>query len=141
MKKSTFELLDLLRNTPKLTDFMDKVSDELKEIEPLHHYLQGIIEEKGLKRSEIIRLSGLDRGYAYDILAGKKIPSRDKILAICFAMCLSLEETQNLLKCTGYPQLYIRVERESILMYALQHGLSVIDVNTLLYEMGQKCLD
>lgn len=140
MKKSTFELLDLLRNTSKLTDFMDKASDELMEIEPLHHYLQHIIEEKGLKRSEIIRFSGLDRGYAYDILAGKKLPSRDKVLAICFAMKLSLEETQNLLKYTGYPQLYIRVQRESVLLYALQHGLSVTDVNMLLYEMGQDCL-
>ena len=88
-----------------------------------------------LKRGKLIRLSGLDRGYVYDILAGKKNPSRDKVLALCFAMSLSADKTQKLLKSTGYAPLYVRMERDSIILFGLEHKLSVIEVNELLYEM------
>lgn len=62
------------------------------------------------------------------------------MLAICFAMELSEEEVQRLLKYTGYPQLYARIERESIILFALQHQLKITDVNELLYEMNYEYL-
>ena len=136
MRKSTMELLELLKASPTISDFIEKTADELIETIPLYQYLDMMIEEKQLKKSEVIKRSGLDRGYVYDIFAGKKIPSRDKVLAICFAMELSEEEVQRLLKYTGYPQLYARIERESIILFALQHQLKITDVNELLYEMN-----
>lgn len=140
MKKSTMELLELLRSSASISDFIDQTADELIQLKPLHQYLDELIQEKNLKKSEVIRQSGIDRGYGYDIFAGKKLPSRDKVLAICFAMHLSQDEVQGLLKCTGYPQLYARVERESIILFALQHNLSLIDTNELLYEMNYEDL-
>lgn len=140
MRKSTMELLELLKASPTISDFIEKTADELIETIPLYQYLDMMIEEKQLKKSEVIKRSGLDRGYVYDIFAGKKIPSRDKVLAICFAMELSEEEVQRLLKYTGYPQLYARIERESIILFALQHQLKITDVNELLYEMNYEYL-
>lgn len=140
MRKSTMELLELLKASPTISDFIEKTADELIETIPLYQYLDMMIEEKKLKKSEVIKRSGLDRGYVYDIFAGKKIPSRDKVLAICFAMELSEEEVQRLLKYTGYPQLYARIERESIILFALQHQLKITDVNELLYEMNYEYL-
>lgn len=140
MKKSTTELLELLKKSSNISDFVEKASSELIAIEPLHQYLNTLLDEKKIKKSEVIKRSGLDRGYVYDIFAGKKLPSRDKVLAICFAMELSEEEVQRLLKYTGYPMLYARVERESIILFALQHKLSLTDVNELLYEMNHEHL-
>lgn len=140
MKKSTMELLELLKKSSNISDFIEKTVDEFIEEKPLYQYLENLIEEKQLKKSDVIKRSGLDRGYAYDIFAGKKIPSRDKLLAICFAMELFEEEVQSLLKYTGYPQLYARIERESIILFGLQHHLSLMDVNELLYEMNYEYL-
>jgi hypothetical protein len=107
---------------------------------PLHVYLNHLLEEKKIRKSTVIQKSGLDRGYCYDIFSGSKTPSRDKVLAICFALQLSLSDVQQLLKCTEYPQLYAKIERDSVLMFGLAHNLSLQDVNELLYEMELEIL-
>ena len=70
--------------------------------------------------------------------SGRKRPSRDKVLALCFAMHLSFTEVQNLLKATGYPILYARIERDSAIIFSLQRNCALSDVNELLYELGYK---
>lgn len=140
MKKTTSELLEMIKHSPSLSSYLETASAEFVEITPLHTYLEKILVKKNLKKSDIIRSSGLDRGYCYDIFSGSKFPSKDKVLAICFAASLSLEEVQQLLKCTGYAPLYARMERDSIILFALEHSLSLSDVNELLYEMNHPCL-
>lgn len=140
MKKSTSELLEILKKSPDIPTYTDRVSGDLIEQLPLHTYLLKILEEKQLKRSDVAHASGLDRGYVYDIFAGKKTPSRDKLLALCFALRLSDVQVQRLLNSTGYAQLYPRIERDSIILFALSHHLSLLDVNELLYEMNYQPL-
>lgn len=140
MKKSTSELLEILKKSPDIPTYTDRVSGNLIEQLPLHTYLLKILEEKQLKRSDVAHASGLDRGYVYDIFAGKKTPSRDKLLALCFALRLSDVQVQRLLNSTGYAQLYPRVERDSIILFALSHHLSLLDANELLYEMNYQPL-
>lgn len=140
MKKSTSELLEILKKSPDIPTYTDRVSGNLIEQLPLHTYLLKILEEKQLKRSDVAHASGLDRGYVYDIFAGKKTPSRDKLLALCFALRLSDVQVQRLLNSTGYAQLYPRIERDSIILFALSHHLSLLDANELLYEMNHQPL-
>ncbi len=140
MKKSTSELLEILKKSPDIPTYTDRVSGNLIEQLPLHTYLLKILEEKQLKRSDVAHASGLDRGYVYDIFAGKKTPSRDKLLALCFALRLSDVQVQRLLNSTGYAQLYPRIERDSIILFALSHHLSLLDANELLYEMNYQPL-
>lgn len=141
MKKSTGELLDILKKSSTASSYIERASDSLIQQIPLADYLHHILQQKSLSRSEVIHNSGLDRSYVYDIFSGKRIPSRDKVLAICFAISLSADDTQNLLKATGYPQLYVRIERDSIIFYGLQHGLTLNDTNELLYEMNYGLLE
>lgn len=54
---------------------------------------------------------------------------------MCFALKLSFEEVQNLLKATGYPILYARINRDSIIIFALQHDITLTDTNELLFSM------
>lgn len=136
MQKSTDELLNVLKQSSSLSSFLEHEAEELREQIPLHLYLNELLTEKQQKKSDVIRRSGLDRGYVYDIFAGTKSPSRDKVLALCFAMILSGEETQSLLKSTGYPPLYVKITRDSMIFYALQNHLSLADINSLLYEKG-----
>lgn len=141
MKKTTEELLDLLKKSPSASSYMEHAAGDLIQQIPLSTYLTRLIEAKGIEKGQMIRLSGLDRGYVYDILAGKKNPSRDKVLALCFALSLSADETQKLLKSTGYAPLYVRMERDSVILFGLEHTLSVMEVNELLYEMKHDLLE
>lgn len=140
MKKTTGELLNLLKNTPTASSYLETISDQLTQQIPLSVYLHDVLHEKSQSKSELIRRSGLERSYVYDILSGKRSPSRDKVLALCFAVPLTAEETQKLLKITGYAPLYIRMERDSIIYFGLQHGLTLMDTNELLYEMNHPLL-
>ena len=141
MKKTTGELLELLKKSSDASSYMENASDDMIQQIPLSEYLSDIIRLKQLTKSDLIRRSGLDRGYAYDILSGTKNPSRDKVLAICFAIPLSADETQQLLRSTGYPPLYVRMERDSIILFALEHSLTLADTNELLYEMNHSILE
>ena len=139
MHKSTQELLTILRNSPNINDYIDNEQENMTQTE-LHQYLKQLLSEKKISPSELIRCSGLDRTYAYQILSGTKTPSRNKVLALCFALTLSFEETQALLKSTGYPILYARIKNDSIIIFALQHKAALADVNELLFDFGYEPL-
>lgn len=140
MKKTTCELLELLKKSSNIEAYMDTSSDDLIKKIPLSDYLNTLIREKGFKRSTIINRSGLDRSYAYQIFDGLRTPNRNKVLSLCLSMKLGIEETQQLLKHTGYPPLYAKFKQDSIVLFGLDHGLSVMEVNDLLYEMKEPVL-
>ncbi len=135
MVKKTQDLLEILKGVSQPEDYIRREEDNLVKME-LYEYLQNILDTKGISRGQLIKNSGLDRTYTYQILSGIKKPSRDKVLAICFTLKLSFEEIQNLLKATGYPILYARIKRDSIIIFALQHNITLTDTNELLFDSG-----
>lgn len=142
MKKSTGELMELLKQSTDFSSYASSVSENFIENRSLHVSLQAILKEKHLKKSDVIRRSGLDRKYAYEILSGaSKNPARDKVLALCLAMQLSIDETQKLLNTSAYPILYTKAERDCIILFALQKCLTVSEANNLLDEMGYEILE
>lgn len=94
------------------------------------------MDEKGLRRSDVVTKTGLDKAYVYQIFAGKRNPSRDKLITIAFGMKLSEEETQRMLKLSGHRELWPRDERDALFLYAIQRGMSLEDVDTQLEHYG-----
>ena len=140
MKKTTEELLKILKNTPDMGTYLSQEKDNINTI-VLAEYLQKICKQKNVSKAQCIKQSGLDRNYAYQVFSGTKYPARDKVLALCFGLSLSLDEIQNLLKTTGYPILYAKNKRDSAIIFAVQRGYSIIHVNDLLYEMGIELIE
>ena len=104
---------------------------------PLSEYLCELLDEKGLKRSDVVVRTGLDKAYVYQIFAGnKKNPSRNKLITIAFGMKLSEEETQRMLQLSGYRELWPKDERDAFLLFAIQHGMSLEEVHTELERYG-----
>ncbi len=97
---------------------------------PLSEYLCELLDEKGLKRSDVVVRTGLDKAYVYQIFAGKKHPSRDKLITIAFGIKLSEEETQRMLKLSGLRELWPKDERDALLLFAIRRGMSLEDVHT-----------
>lgn len=140
MKKSTEELLKILKHTQDVRSYLSQEQENFQNL-PLHAYLNMLFAQKNASPSECIRKSGLDRTYCYQIFSGKKSPSRDKALAICIGLSLDFEETQTLLKSTGYPPLYPRKERDSIIIFALQRQMPIWELNELLLDAGHGLLE
>lgn len=102
--------------------------------ENICEYIKDLLKKKELTPASAIRASGLDRSYGHQIISGKKIPSRDKLIALAFGMGLSLEETNALLKISCNRPLYARDERDAVMIYAIAKGMNIIQTNELLYE-------
>lgn len=138
-QKSTQELLDALSGSENLELFLEENQVHFDH-RHLAEFLQQYLHEKGLKRSDVIRVSQLNEVYAYQIFNGMKNPVRDKVLCLLLAMKLTVEEAQTLLKVCGYAPLYSKNERDCILIYALEHHLTVIETQLLLDKKGLDCL-
>ena len=136
-EKDTETLFSELKEDADVKAFLSRNQDEL--LPPVSEYLRGLIQEKGLRLSEVIRAAHLNRNYAYHIISGEKPnPSRIKLLALALAMKLNLDETQHLLLCGGHSTLYPRNPWDSVVISAIEQGLSVTETNLLLEQLGEQ---
>ncbi len=134
-EKTTDELLNEIKNTHEIEKFIENNADEFQS-EPLYVILNNILKEKGLKKSETVARSGLNRIYGYQIFSGKRLPSRDKLIALCFGFQLGLEQTNRLLKSGGFAELYAKNKRDSIIIFGINSGKSIFAVDEILFENG-----
>lgn len=140
MSKNTQELLEILKNTNSIETYFEQESEHFSAI-PLPEYLEQLLEKHGLKKSQCIENANLQRNYGYQIFSGERTPSRDKVIALCLAMHLNLEEVHALLCSTGYADLYAKNKRDSVLIFGITKGLSLLDTNELLYELGEDVIE
>lgn len=138
-EKSTEDLLNEIKQTDEIKNFIKRNDDEFLS-KPLHEVIAEIINDKKLKKSEVVARSGLNRIYAYQILSGKRVPSRDKLIAFCFGLQLDLDETNKLLKRSGLSELYAKNKRDSIIIFVINSKKSVFSANELLFENGLEIL-
>lgn len=136
MKKSTEELLDLMKNSRNYEEYLAVARNEIGSSHmKLDRALNACLAEKGKSKASVIAASGIETHYAYQIFSGAKAPTRDKVLMLCFGLGLNGEETQRFLKITGYAQLYGKEERDNAILFGLTKKYSIIAMNILLDEM------
>ena len=131
MDRDTDKLLSELNKMASLDEFYKAHAQELVVPDAVTYLLKRV-KYKKISKAELIRKSGLDRSYAYHILAGKKKLTRDKLITFALAGGLTLMETQNALKYAGERHLYARDKRDWIFIYALHRHLNILDTNELL---------
>jgi len=106
----------------------------------LSSYLNELLREHDLKKSEVIKASRLNETFAYQIFSGDRQASRNKVLQLAFAMELSLRETQRLLKHAGANELYCKDRRDAIIIYCLSRKCSLIKVDQELYKFNEETI-
>lgn len=99
--------------------------------------------KKAIKKSKMAKIdiiNGADIGYTYfyNIIAGKSIPARDTIIKIYLSMGLCLDDCQNALNLYKWSYLHPKNKRDSILIYALAHKLSLYEVEDMLVSQSEK---
>lgn len=133
------ETTDLFKELISEKDF-ERFAGDNQDIfldQPLTEYLLNLLKINKLKKSEVIKRSGLAGVYGYQIFDGRREPSRDKVLQLAIGFRLNLEETKKLLKCAGQGELYPRIKRDALLIYAINNTMSIDDTEALLYKMGE----
>ena len=135
----TKKLLEELKNCDDFKKFYEAHNNSVKK-KKLSDYLIELIEKKGIKKTEAVKASELNEIYAYQIFSGVRIPERKKLLSITLGMKLTLEETQELLKVAGYAPLYVKNEFDCAIIYGICKKLSIIEINSILYENNLETL-
>ena len=134
MTKDTSKLLEELKQCSDFKKFYNENNEYINDTS-LSDYLNNIIEKKKLKKSDIIRKAEISEVYAYQIFSGiRKKPERNKLLCLAFGMELNLDETQELLKISGYSQLYVKKPFDSVIIYAICNQFTVVETNNMLYK-------
>ncbi len=141
-EKTTGELLHILKGThseKELNEYIERHTQPDQEMSFAARF-SDLLERKGRSKSDVIRKSLVERTYGYQILSGKKNAGRDYILALCIAAELTLRETQSMLEGAKAGILYSRSTRDAIIIYGIEHNMSVMDLNELLNVKGEKTL-
>ena len=84
----------------------------------------------------ILAITALGVGF----FSGLRMPDRKKLLNLALAMHLTAAEAQGLLKCAGYPPLYVKRPFDCIVLYGFQKQLSTLEINEMLLEYEQETL-
>ncbi|MBQ6570541.1 MAG: hypothetical protein IJL87_09855 [Clostridia bacterium] len=142
MNKDTTELMEILKNTDSggLENYQKKY---LSSTAPdFYRFTDEIIKRKKLKRQDIIIKADMPQKYGYKLLSGEAhTTDRDKIIRLCLAMEMTLEETQTALKLYGMSALYPKIKRDAVIIVAITHRiLWVDDVNDLLVQEKEQPL-
>ena len=103
-------------------------------------WISDTIAARGLRRNEIVHASHLNQTFAYQIIAGLRHPTRDKLVQLAFGMGLDIDEASELLERGGANALSPRCRRDVVIAYALDRGLSVLECDDLLWSVGERTL-
>ena len=139
MNKDTSKIVEELGLCPDFNTFYQENKDYMIN-STLSELLGQLLASKGLKKAQVIKRAELSEVYGYQIFSGLRMPERKKLLCLAVGMGLNIDEAQQLLKCAGYPQLYVKKPFDSVVLFGLCKGLSVVEINELLYKYSLETL-
>lgn len=96
-------------------------------------FLEDILKIKGKTIAQVVKSSGAG-DYVYKVFSGSRKPSRNILLSIGFALEMTVEEVQLLLRISKQATLDSRDKRDGIIIYGYANKLSIFEVDDLLYK-------
>lgn len=135
--EKTEQLMNELKDSSNVYSYISKYNTDFPNIS-FTDFMDLIIQKKGLKKSKVVKATGLHRTYAYQIMSGKKKPSRDKVLTFSFGLGLNIDDTQRFLRIAEFNLLYPKQKRDSIIIYAICNEYSLDKTNFLLDENNEE---
>ncbi len=136
--KRTEDLLEQLKaQNISYEDYLSDNSDSFV-VTDLADFWKKAIRKSKMAKIDIINNADIGYTYFYNIIGGKSIPARDTIIKIFLSMSLGLDACQNALNLYNWSYLYPKNKRDSILIYALTHKLSLYEVEDMLIAQDEK---
>lgn len=137
--KNTDDLRQELMESPDLDQFL---TDNQEDFDGgrIGEMLNAMFQKHRISKAALARLSGMSEVYLHQVFAGRRNPSRSRLLCLCFGLDATVEETQLLLKHCGHAQLYPKNRRDAIILYGLANNMDLFDVNDKLFRENEETL-
>lgn len=136
-ERLTEDLLARLLSADGIEEYLDQ-GDVIERRLP--DYLFELLAERGMKRADVVRLSGINVTVVYDIFAGKSLPGRDRAIMLAFGLRCSLRETQRILRLAGVSELWPKVRRDAIIIWCIEQGMTRDSCDDELWRFGERTL-
>ena len=137
--KTTGELLEELMAPGSFSSYLSRNREQM--LHPnVGRELDKLCRGQKLSKAAVARRSGVSEVYLHQVLAGKRSPSRDRLLCLCIGRSAGVEEIQKLLRQAGFAQLDPRITRDALILYGLSRGQSLPQINGALLVQGEKAL-
>lgn len=150
-EKDTAYVLNQLNNATSRNQGANLIKDEtlgFKNISFSEFYNNYLASHPEIKNADVVNDSGITRQYFSQIVNGQKNANRDRIIAICFALSLTPDETDHALIYANHKKLYVKDKRDLLIYNELRwksQGQGMYDnvtlFNLFLVEQGQKPLE
>ena len=134
-RKETDDLQQELMETADLDRFLADNRDQFLCCSVSEALLE-LFEKRNMSKASLAKRSGMSEVYLHQLFSARRNPTRGKLLCICFGLSATVEETQNLLKICGFAPLYVKDQREAILLHCLHRNLSLPEANEALLSRG-----
>ncbi len=139
--KKTDDLLLIIKQAENEGDLKRYISDTTEYAgRSFTEYFEALLEERNISKADMVKRSGIERTYTYQLLNGTRVPGRDNLLRLCIGAQLTLEETTRCLEMLSLGILYAKNARDAVIIYAICRGMSVEETNALLYDMKKATL-
>lgn len=89
----------------------------------IHILLNKHLMEKNVPHTDIIRALNIERSHGYQILNGRRVPTRDQLIKISLFLRLDFDEVQRILKTAKKDVLYARDMTDAKIIYSIEHDI------------------
>ena len=138
-EKSSDDLNQELMAQPNLDQYLTENGACWRHAD-ISAFLAQLYEVCGLSKAELARRAGISEVYLHQVFSGRRRPSRDRLLCLCFGLGAGLEESNLLLKGMGYAPIYPRLKRDAIISHGLLHRTPLAEINDKLFSENEKTL-
>lgn len=137
--KDTNNLRQELMETPSLDHFLSENQDSFNR-DSVCELLNQLYQKRRISKAALAKQSGMSEVYLHQVFSGRRNPSRNRLLCLCFGLNASSEETQELLKQCGLAQLYPKDRRDAIILYGIMNGMDLFALNDKLFAENEETL-
>lgn len=137
MEKNTDKLMHELKKATDFKTLFNQHQENLIE-EDLTLYLADLLTKQNITKAEVMRKSGISEATGYQYFDGKRKPSREKLIALAIGFGINVDETNELLKKTGYAKLYPKHQWDTVIIFGISHKQSLAEIDELLFDANLK---
>ena len=135
------ELKSEVSNEKALEEYLKKTSRYNGDSsETFSDFYKGILEQKGISSGDIEKRTGLEHAFCNKMINGKVSVTRNNLLALTIAAELRIDEVEKCLMLTNNGALNPKDNRDAIIIFSINRGLSLAETNRLLYSKNMELL-
>lgn len=134
-KLTTAELMDLLFKEKSIERFLSRSETDFF-MPSFSEYITSLCRKNRSVPEHVISRSNIERSYGHQLFSGRRNPSRDTVIQLAFGFEATVEQAQVLLRVAQKNPLYPRVKRDSAIIYCLHNGISIVEAQIILHDLG-----